>query len=323
MLKGKIGPAGTAFIYLCFAPLHSLPSSNPSSFQEQSSPPEGLDEKSLGRWMADRALIYHHHRYKYGKYPNLENPGTFTEKVHYRMLYDRRPILTLFADKIRVRDYVASRVGKKYLTTIYQIAETPEKIDWLSLPSRYFVKTNHGSTMNILMEWDTFAYESHNLGTVKELLRRWLHTDYSNFCGEWCYRDIPRRFVYAEEDLGTADERPIDWKFHVFDGKIYCFMVHKNRRCNFYDRNLNLLDVRQLQENFSDPMIFPDNMEEMFSVVERLAEGMDYVRVDLYNVHGRIVFGELTNYPHAGLVPFDPPEFDKKLGEMWNLACSK
>ena len=284
---------------------------------EQAPPPDYLEGQTLGRWLADRALVYHHHHFKYGKYPNLENPSTFTEKIHYRMLYDRREILTLFADKIRVRDYVADRVGEKYLTKIYQIAKSPDEIDWSSLPERYFVKTNHGSSMNILV--DASVYGENFIKIAKSLLHRWLHTDYSDFCGEWCYRDIPERFVYVEEDLGSRDKRVIDWKFHVFDGKVYCFTVHKERRSNFYDRNLNLLNVEQLQENFYDPIIFPDNMEEMFFVAERLAQGMDYVRVDLYNIEGRIVFGEMTNYPNAGLVPFDPPEFDQKLGDQWHL----
>ncbi len=315
----------TVFIYAVFSPF-SLSSdcacqenrlSRAAPSFEDAPPPEGLGEKELGRWLADRALIYHHHRFKYGKYPNLEKPRTFTEKIHYRMLYDRRPILTLFADKILVRDYVRARVGEKYLTTIYQIAKSPEEIDWSSLPERYFAKTNHGSSMNIFM--DPFARSEKAIETMKGILRRWLNTDYSDYCGEWCYRNIPEKVVYVEEDLGSPDKRPIDWKFHLFDGKVYCFSVHKDRRSNFYDRNLRLLNVKQLQENFSETLIFPDNMEEMFFVAERLAEGMDYVRVDLYNIDGRIVFGELTNYPHAGLAPFDPPEFDDELGAQWKL----
>ncbi len=320
MFNGKIGLAAMAFVCGTLCPLYSTPSSRLAAPYEQAPPPQGLEGRDLGRWLADRALIYHHHHFKYSKYPDLENPRTFTEKIHYKMLYDRRPILTVFADKIRVRDYVAERVGEKYLTTIYQVAQTPEEINWLKLPARYFVKTNHGSSMNILVEWDTVSYNDLYIKNVKGLLNRWLHTDYSDFCGEWCYRDIPKRLVYAEEDLGALDERPIDWKFHVFDGKVYCFMVHRNQRCNFYDRDLNLLNVSQHQENFSDLMVFPDNMEEMLFVAERLAEGMDFVRVDLYNIDGRIVFGELTNYPHAGLVPFNPPEFDRLLGDQWKLA---
>lgn len=166
---------------------------------------------------------------------------------------------------------------------------------------------------------DTTIYGSDTIQIIKAMLRRWLDTDYSDLCGEWCYREIPQKFVYIEEDLGSVGGRPIDWKFHVFDGKVYCFMIHKDRRCNFYDRNLNLLPVKQHQENFEERMIFPDNLEEMFYVAEKLAEGIDYVRVDLYNINGRIVFGELTNYPHAGLSPFEPPEFDKELGAQWNL----
>ena len=325
MFNIKTGSLFIAFVCLAFAPFHICSDNEPSMKQAppyvQAPPPEGLEGVGLRRWLADRALVYHHHYFKYSKYPDLENPTTFTEKIHYRMLYDRRPILTLFADKIRVRDYVAERVGEKYLTKICQITQNPEEIDWQSLPGRYFLKTNHGSSMNIFVEWNTIAYVPQYIESVQGILRRWLHTDYSNFCGEWCYREIPQRFVYVEEYLGKGEERPTDWKFHVFDGKVYCFMVQKDRRCNFYDRNLNLLNVRQLQENFSDPMMFPDNMEEMFSVAERLAEGIDYVRVDLYNIDGLVVFGELTNYPHAGLVPFDPPEFDRELGDQWRLEC--
>ena len=308
-----------AFATAALSPLDICGENKPSPEAppyEKILPPQGLEGELLGRWFADRALVCHHHHFKYGKYPDFENRTTFTEKVQYRMLYDRRPILTLFADKIKVRDYVAARVGEKYLTKIYQISSTPEEIDWQSLPPSYFAKTNHGSSMNIFVEWNGSEYPPNYIKNVKRILSQWLRTDYSDFCGEWCYREIPR-LVYVEEDLGKENQRPIDWKFHLFDGKIYCFMVHKDTRCNFYDRNLQLLPVKQLQENFSEPFVFPENMEEMFDVVERLAEGIDFVRVDLYNINGRIVFGELTNYPHAGLVPFDPPEFDKQLGDQW------
>jgi hypothetical protein len=274
---------------------------------------------TLGEWLSDCDLICNRYRSVFGKYPDLENPITFSEKIAYKELYDRRPVLTQIADKIGVRDIVESRISSKYLTEIYQIAKTPQDIDWERLPSKFVIKTNHGSG------WNRIVHDKGALDLEKTTseLQQWLSMNYYDQHREWCYKHIPRR-VFVEKML-TDDQGkiPTDWKFFVFSSQAKYLQVNINRfqnnQCNIYDRNLQKMDVRYHCDNFSSSIVFPPNIEEMFILAEQLGEGLDFVRVDLYNVDGRIFFGELTNFPNVGLARFTPDPFDKHLGDCWTL----
>ena len=126
--------------------------------------------------------------------------------------------------------------------------------------------------------------------------------------------------MIVEEFLGT---NLLDWKLFVYDGKVHFVDVHFDRFIhhtrNLYDRNLNRLPVRLVYDNHPEEPVFPHNIQLMYSMAETLGRGLDFIRVDMYNINGRIVLGELTNYSDAGLGPFDPPEFDKIFGEPWHL----
>lgn len=281
---------------------------------EMANPSDTFDE-----WLYDCEVICSRYRSVFGEYPNLKNPSSFSEKIAYKELYDRRAILTQIADKIKVRDYVESRIGSKYLQDIYQIAATPEEIDWDRLPSKFIIKTNHGSGWNIIVTNKSML----DLNKTESQLRKWLNTNYYDQFREWCYKHIPRVVFVEKLLLDDQGKIPTDWKFFVFSGHAMFVQVNINRfennQCNIYDRNLQKVDVRYHWENFSADIAFPPNIEEMFMLAERLGKGLDFVRVDLYNVNGRIVFGEMTNYPLAGLARFTPQEFDKQLGDCWTL----
>jgi hypothetical protein len=157
---------------------------------------------------------------------------------------------------------------------------------------------------------------------VAEQLGDWLSCNLYTEQREWCYRDIPPRLIVEELLLDEHGRIPTDWKIYVFGGKAAYVDVHFGRhsddRRNMYDRALKRVNVRWLYPNLPEDPVFPANMETMFEVAETLAAGFDFIRVDLYNIDGRIVVGELTNYPYGGMAPFDPPEFDAVLGSKWS-----
>ena len=240
------------------------------------------------------------------------------------MLFDRRPLLTLITDKIRVRDYVAQQIGPTYLTRLHQVCRTPQQIDWQALPPRFVIKANHGSGMVVIVDNKSRV----NLERLFQALERGLHINryYNEVRGEWSYRDIVPSLL-IEERLTNADGKvPADFKFFVFDGRAVYLQVDVARfsdhRRNFYDRDLNQMNVKDEYPPSDKPDIFPENIHEMFALADRLGRGFDFVRVDLYNVAGRIVFGELTNYPGAGRNVFDPSEYDKIFGAQWRLPAS-
>ena len=285
--------------------------------------PDAVRER-LKRWrfaqrLYDRAVIIHQYRRRFGRRPNLRHPETFNEKVAFKMLNDRRPLLTQMADKVRARDYVAQRIGSQFLKEIYQVCDSFDQIRWEQLPSNFAIKTNHGSKMNIMV-YDKSTLDKERTGSQLEI---WLGRNFYYHRHEWGYRDI-RPMIMIEELLHKEPgQRPVEWGFWVFDGCTAYIEVScgpdGHRKRTFYDRSLKRMNGKYtiFATSPEDP-IFPDNLETMISVAECLAHGLDFVRVDLYNVAGRIVFGELTIYPGAGLVAFEPPEFDRVLGQKWH-----
>jgi teichuronopeptide biosynthesis TupA-like protein len=270
------------------------------------------------RRFEERTIVVRNFQKKFGRLPNLKNPTTFNEKVTYKILHDRRPLLTRLQDKLQARDYVAERIGPDYLTELYQVCQLPGEIDWQKLPQRFVIKMNHGSGMNIFVTDKSRT----NVSRIAFYLHRWRATNYYHRWLEWAYRDI-RPTIFIEEMLTEeTGAMAIDWKFYTFDGRAEFLQVNLDRfghaTRNSYDRRLNRLDVRSPHRPNSptDPT-FPHNIDLMFSLADKLGSGLDFVRADMYNLNGRIVFGEFTLYPGAGLSPFDPPEFDEVFGSKW------
>ncbi len=268
--------------------------------------------------LPDRLRLKLLFRKTHGTWPDLVNPKTFSEKIQWRKLHDRRSTLTMFADKYRVRSYVEEKLGAQYLAKTYWASETPETLPWDELPPSFVLKANHGTRWNILVR----DKSAHNRAELVATLDEWLQSRYPPEHGEWGYLNVAP-LVFAEEYLSTrAGQIPVDFKYFVFNGTVRMIQVDLERfvahsRC-LYDPEWNLLPaVMGYPRGSGCPR--PDNLDEMIRCAQRLADGIDFVRVDLYNVDGRVVFGELTNYPGGGLEDFTPRSFDATVGAWWKL----
>ena len=280
-------------------------------------------------------------------------PEAFTGKVHWKLLKDRRPLLTVFADKVAARDYVARVVGPEFLTECYAVADDPLEIDRSTLPREYVAKVSHGcggvwivgdqappeltvvpgfgateplwpgSGWNMMMcrpaelDWELLV----------RAFRVLLGQNYGRLSAEWAYLRIPPRVLVEELLAGPDGDLPPDYRFFVFNGRVRLIQVGSGR---LRPRHINVLlpdwtpvdacatsgDTRYPPGPAQPP---PPALEQMVEVAEALAQETDFVRVDLYNIAGRIVFGELTNYPGAGDAGFDPQSFDVTVGSWWTL----
>ena len=267
-------------------------------------------------------------------------PTTFSQKLLYKMVHDRRPLLTTFADKVAVRDYVAGKVGPEVLTELYAVVPDPELLDPAGLPREFVVKPNHASSLVwIVADWgpetpsissNSAVIPSGQVTSDREHLdwdllvttcRRWLSVDYSDPTHEWAYRRVPRR-ILVEELLGGRDGIPTDYKFFVFHGVARFVEVHSDRfgahSAFFADRDWHQVPLDIDFPITDPPPPAPASLGRMVDMAERLGADTDFVRVDLYDLDGRVVFGELTNYP-GGLSSSHYYPDAVGLGDYWTL----
>jgi hypothetical protein len=263
-------------------------------------------------------------------------PVTFNEKVRYKMLADRRPLLTTFADKLASREYVASKVGAHLLTELHAVTSDPATLPDAGLPPEFVLKPTHASGACVVVA--SFAPPAGELPELTGpwtqalvtpaqlrwdrlvgLCEAWIGRSY-NSC-EWAYRNVPRRILVEEllEDEGSV---PFDYKLFVFHGRVRLIQVSFDRY-EAHTRNLYTPEWERLPVEYGGPagrdVAPPSALLEMRQIAEALGSETDFVRVDLYCLGERVVFGELTNYPFAGAAEFTPAEFDRELGKWWTV----
>ncbi|MFG6403754.1 ATP-grasp fold amidoligase family protein [Microbacterium sp. P04] len=269
------------------------------------------------------------------------NPRTFRDKVRYKMLRDRRPLVVTFADKAAVRDYVASAVGEQYLPRAFAIVDDPADLRAVELPRAYVVKPTHGSGAAVIVsdaapadarlpaEPGSWTYrhvrpEFAARDDIIRLARGWREQLYGQGPNrEWAYGRVPRRVIVEEMLAGAGGAIPDDYKFFVFHGRCAYVQVDSGR---FGIRTQDFFrpDWQHLPLSGGPPWAAPEpprpaRLGEMIAIAERLGAETDFVRVDLYDVDGRIVFGELTSFPAGGDSPFDPESFNEEFGRTWRV----
>ena len=261
-------------------------------------------------------IIYY--RRVFRRLPNLVKPKTFNEKIIHKIVFDRNPKLTLFADKFLVRDFVKSKLGgDTYLTKLYAVVDNPEEIHNLKLPDQFVMKPNHLSGEVKIVQ----NFKSSEIAELERLAKMWLQRNYyyGYFAG-WAYKNIKPRIIF-EEFLEFDGKVPDDWKFFCFNGEPRFIQIDRSRfvkhQRNIYDLDLSVLPVRIACDNFQDKINVPQNFDKMLEIARKLSSGTDFIRVDLYNINGKIMFGELTNYPAGGLEKIEPTFWDIKFGSYW------
>ncbi|WP_285271172.1 ATP-grasp fold amidoligase family protein [Halobacterium salinarum] len=252
-----------------------------------------------------------------GYWPEIKSPRSFNEKIVHRKLFTDDEVFVKVSDKWLVRDYVARKVGSDILNEVYHVGQNPEDIPFDELPDSFVLKGNHGSGFNRIVE--DKARET--LSDLKRECSNWLSESYGESKHEYWYSKIDPRIIVenllSDEEYGI----PLDYKFHVFGGKVEYIQVDIDR---FGDHTRRMYTQDWEPKDFTlkyplGPDIpEPEKLDEMISVAQKLGGDFDYVRVDLYQPDGeKIVFGELTLAPGTGHERFTPKRWDFKLGSEW------
>lgn len=278
-------------------------------------------------FLPDKLYLSLRYRCKIGHWINWKNPQTFTEKIQWLKVYNRKPEYTKMVDKFAVKEYVANIIGEEYIIPTLGVWDKPEDIDWDSLPNQFVLKTTHGGGGGgVVICKDKATFDK---TTAIAKLKESMASDiYSGF-REWPYKNVPKRII-AEKfmapekspDSVLKSSELLDYKFFCFDGEPRFLYISDSP-----SHSLAFLNTDWTRTDFGRDDYHPlnkipekpENLEEMLAIARKLSAGIPHVRVDLYNIDKNIYFGELTLYTGPGYIPFNTKEYDGKLGDLLTL----
>ncbi len=266
-------------------------------------------------------------KFRFHKKINLASPATLSDKITFIELHDQSPLAAKCTDKYEVREYINQKGLKDILTPLIGGPwEDTLEIDFAHFPNSFVLKATHGCKMNYIVQ-DKRAMD---LRRCQNEMKRWLSTTYGKYSLEPHYYNLPHR-IYAEKYLGNA-EKLVDYKVHCLNGEPAFILACSNRKADgdkamkvtldLFDTHWNRIDGLKSSgtEVLGNGILEkPGSLDKMLSVARTLSEDFKFVRVDLYELDGKIYFGELTFTPGAGVLPYLKPEFDLKMGEKLKL----
>lgn len=270
-----------------------------------------------------KRLVQRRFRETCGYDGNFLWPRTHQEKVQFRKLWGNHPFYAMVADKYRVREYVANKVGERYLVPLIGVYERLSAADFDALPECFVIKANHGCT------WNKAVWNKRELDIPEtvEFFNSVVEQTYGTTGGEFHYSLIEPK-ILVEELLADGDSVPVNYDMFCYnskDGFDYAITVARagllpgtpNSALHF-DRHWNLIEGEPTEEE-RDKLIDPKNFEEMVEVARVLSSDFDFARIDLYNLDGAIYFGEITVTPASGFGPIKNEYRARMRTEMWEL----
>jgi len=256
------------------------------------------------------------YRIKTGKKLNLKNPVGFNEKLNWLKINDVHPEYTDYVDKIKVRDIVKEKLGEDICFPLLGQWERYEDIDFSKLPDQFVLKCNHDSgSVKIVKDKSTINHEE-----FAKFYKSRLKMNPYTIGREYPYKKV-KSMIMAEKYMVPEGARDIeDYKFFCFNGEpeIMFVATERSRDCkfDFYDMNFNHLDIVTIHPQSGKILPKPVSFDRMKEIASVLSKGIKAVRIDLYEIDGKIYFGEYTFFHGGGFYLFTPEEWEKKLGDL-------
>ena len=276
------------------------------------------------RFIPDKPMLRLQYRIKLGRRLNLKDPQRFTEKLQWYKLNYRNPLMKQCVNKYTVRDYVRQKGLEEILIPLLGHYARPEEIDLDALPERFVLKKQHGGGgLDVIVCRDKSSLRRETI--LRDLAITADRVRSGGGGREWAYWDTETGIVAEELLVNERDPEAgvEDYKFFCYNGRAEYLVVDADRytghKRNFYDRDWNNLHVTSDCPACEREIEKPEHFERMLEIAEQLSRDFPFVRVDLYNIGGRIYFGELTFYPWSGYVQFQPDETDFLLGKDFEL----
>lgn len=280
--------------------------------------------RTFGKWMDDQSFIKWEYFSGMGKFPNIEHPTTYNEKLQWLKLNDIHEEYSLIVDKYEAKKYVAEKIGEEYIIPTLGIYDSFDEINFDQLPNQFILKSTHDSGGTVICTnksiWDKKA--------ARKKIEKSLRNNYFYEHREYPYKNIKPRIIAEQYMVDESGSELKDYKFFCFDGKCKMLFIATDRsigdvKFDFYDTEFNHLPFVQGHPWATQEIKKPKGFVKMIELAEKLGKGFPHVRVDLYDINGKIYFGELTFFHFSGNVPFVPAEWDYKIGEWLKLPVKE
>lgn len=280
-----------------------------------------LKNRELLDWLDDDTYLKLIYWQKIGKKLNLKNPTTFNEKLQWLKLHDHNAEYIKLVDKYEVKKIVKEIIGEEYIIPTLGVWENFEDIDFNQLPNQFVLKCTHDSGGIVICK----NKSEFDLEYARKKINKSLNRNYYYHGREWPYKNVKPRIIAEQYMEETGEKELKDYKFMTFSGKVKCSFVCSERnteglKVDFFDLNWKRMPFTRHYPNSNKYIEKPKNYDLMIKLSEKLAGNIPFVRVDFYEINGKIYFGEMTFYPGSGLEEFSPEEWDKKIGDMIDLS---
>lgn len=260
-------------------------------------------------------------RLKVGYKLDLSNPKTYNEKLQWLKLYHKDPILPKLIDKYEYKKYVKNIIGEEYVIETFGVWSSFNEIDFDKLPNQFVLKTTHDQGGVIICK-DKFNLD---ISKVEKKINKHLKRNLFYLMREWPYKYVKPRIIVEELLVDETKGDLWDYKFYCFDGKPEFMFISMGRQSGhvplyYYDMEFNYLEIERPGHKAGERFIEkPINWELMKELASKLSKGQPHVRIDFFNINGKILAGEFTLYQGGGMMPFIPKEWDDKFGKLIHL----
>lgn len=268
----------------------------------------------LPNWLLLRLAF----RRRIGYWPRLNPPRSYSERLLKKLLLDDGKATAPLADKVAVRQYVKERIGEQFLIPMVMVTNQPSDLLTAQLPKSIVVKSSSGSGMvTLIPDTSKAAWDE-----LIPMFTAWLENDYSRLHRETVYAHVTPQLLVEEMLSPHSASPPADYKVYVFNGKARFLQLISGRGTDirqsiYFPDGRPMPSVSKGFPPHDEPPVLTADLPQLIEISEALGAGLDFVRVDLYWVDGRVYFGELTFYPAAVRTSFLPQAFDEELGNVW------
>ena len=276
--------------------------------------------------VSDENFVKIQYKKRLKKKLNLKEPKTFNEKLQWLKLYDHKEEYTKMVDKYLVRDYIKEKIGEEYLIPLYGVYEKFDDINFKKLPSKFVIKCNHDSGGLVICR----DKKNFDIKKAKKKIEKYLKRNYYKCNREWPYKNVKPKII-IEKYMEEKNEKSLhDYKLFCFNGIPKFVYVsegmdnHKTAKMSFLDMDFSFMPFKRSDyKSFDEVPKKPKKFDLMVEFAKILSKDIPHLRVDFYEINGKLYFGELTFFTCSGFIPFEPMEWDRKLGDMLELPMKR